>query len=762
MFRQKTTENPRLKFIHTLKNHRLLCILIIIYLATASFYAINTPLYEVSDELWHYPLVEHLANNGLSLPPQDLDDTGPWLQQGNQPPLYHLIAAILTAWIDTRDMDEVRRLNPHPDFGMVRPDGNAAVVMHNWEREQFPWTGTALATYLARFFSVALSTLTVIVTYITAMTVFPKEPALALGAAGINAFLPMFLFISSAVNNDNLSNLTGNLLVLLLLITLNQWQTVHWRHYAIIGVVAGAGILSKLSIGFLLPLVALTLLLVALRRKDWKPFIIGGLISGGITILIAGWWYLRNYQLYADPTGLDRFLDIVGRRAVPADLEQLWTERDSFLQAFWGMFGWMSVPMPQWIYTALNVFGGIGLLSSLIYLVRQVALRRWGWQQWTVALLTVLWPVITFISYLQWTSITPASQGRLIFVALSSILLWMVWGYLWLFPPKIRPVIAGSIVSVFFVLAWYAPINVIRPAYAPPSAVEVLPETYVTTLHQPNGTDSLSLFAPTIQTPEVRPGDYVLIDIIIQAEQALSQDWSVFVHLASPEDVIIAQRDTYPNSGQGSMLTTEMTTPFAWDNFMAVRIPEGAYSPMTLDVLIGFYNIHTQERMVNADGLDRIHIGQVELIPRTNLFSVPNHIVVNFGGQIELLGYELSTLNPQVGDTVELTLYWRARRFLTDDWTVFANIIDPDTLTKYADSNAMPVNWTRPTSSWTIGEVIVDTHTLTLYDDAVPGIYQIEVGLYRQTDSGDFQRLTVRNTNDTFIYLSRVRIMPEE
>ncbi len=751
-----------MKLTHSLKKHRLLALLLLIYTATACYYAVSTPLYEVSDELWHYPMVQYLADNRLSLPPQDADDPGPWLQQGSQPPLYHMLAAVLTAWIDTSDLDEVRRLNLHPDFGIVRPDGNAAVVMHNWEREQFPWTGAALATYLARFFSVALSIGTVFVTYATVRTVFPDEPALALGAAGVNAFLPMFLFISGAVNNDNLSNLLGNLLVLLLLVTLRNWQTVNWRHYAVLGVVTGAGILSKLSIGFLIPLVALTLLLVSLRRRDWRPLIVGGVISGGLTILIAGWWYWHNYQLYDDPTGLDRFLDIVGRRTVPADLAQLWTERNSFLQAFWGMFGWMSVPMPQWIYTLLNVFGGVGLVSGMVYLLRQAIGRRWGWEQWTLALLTVLWPILTFVSYLQWTSVTPASQGRLIFVALSSILLWMVWGYLWPLPRRVRPVVVGVMVGAFALLAWYAPDNIIRPAYAKPSAVTVDEQTYLTTLSDPSGADSFSLFAPVVQTPEVLPGDYVLLDVVMQTEQRPERDWSVFVHLVSADDVIVAQRDVYPNSGRGSMLTTEINAPFAWDNFVAVRIPPGAYTPMTLNVVMGLYDIRTGERMTNGNGTDRIVIGKVDIKPRQNPFNVPNYISINFDNQIELIGYDLNTLSAQPGDTVELTLYWRSRRQMREDWIVFANIIDPETLTKYADSNAMPVDWTRPTSTWSVGELVVDTHTLTVYEDAQPGLYWFEVGLFQQDDNGEFKRLTVRNTNDTLVYLSRVRILPLE
>ncbi len=105
----------------------------------------------------------------------------------------------------------------------------------------------------------------------------------------------------------------------------------------LIGVVAGAGLLAKLSIGLLIPLVALALLIVSLRLRDWRPLLIGGLISGGLTVAIAGWWYLRNAQLYGDPTGLNTFLEIVGRRAIPANAAQLWAERGSFTRGVLGL-----------------------------------------------------------------------------------------------------------------------------------------------------------------------------------------------------------------------------------------------------------------------------------------------------------------------------------------------------------------------------------------------------------------------------------------
>ena len=239
------------------------------YLLLASLYSVVTPIFEASDELWHYPMVRYLAQNGLQLPPQDPANPGPWRQQGTQPPLYYMAAAVLTAGIDTSDMDVVRRINPHADIGVVKPDRNANWVVHQAALAAFPWRGTVLAVHIIRFFSVLLGLGTVIVSYRLGRELFPDDPHIALGAMALTAFLPMFLFISGSVNNDNLSNFLGNLLTLQVIRLLKSPQPT-LRQYALLGISAGCGLLAKLSLGFFIPIIGLALLLLSLQRKDWK------------------------------------------------------------------------------------------------------------------------------------------------------------------------------------------------------------------------------------------------------------------------------------------------------------------------------------------------------------------------------------------------------------------------------------------------------------------------------------------------------------
>jgi 4-amino-4-deoxy-L-arabinose transferase-like glycosyltransferase len=768
------------------QHRRILYGILAAYVVLATLYSVVTPIFEASDELWHYPMVKYLADHGLGLPPQEPANPGPWRQEGSQPPLYYMMAAILTAGIDTSDMEYVRRINPHADIGIIRPDGNANMMVHRQPAEAFPWQGTTLAVHLIRFFSIALGLGTVLVTYQLAREIFLDWPLIALGAAALNAFLPMFLFISGSVNNDNLSNVLGNLLTLLIVRLVKtpdasseaMQPRSKWLPYALIGVVTGAGLLAKLNIGFLIPLVGIALLVVSIRQRDWRPVVIGGATSGALTILIAGWWYLRNAQLYGDPTGLNMFLNMVGRRAVYANLPQLWSERHSFTQAYWGFFGGMNVALPEWVYLIFNVIGGVGLIGAvgfigywLIQKVDKASLvpTNVGFQ-WLPAIVTIIWPIITFVSYLRWTAETQASQGRLVFGSLSAISLWMAVGLVWWLPTRLQGVVMTGAAGYFAVVAALTPFLVIAPVYTPPTLIAGDTENSTLFWEQERGV--VGFLDARIVTPTVQPEDYAMVEMDWQTLHATARDWSLFAHLVTADGVIIAQRDVYP--GQGKIALSEFSEnqisnePRAWRNQTAIWIPATASAPTTLNVEVGWYDLQTGERLMLSNGEETLTIGQVELLPRNDIenLDVPNPIRVNFDNQIELVGYELSDLSPAASDTIELTLYWRATKPITQDYKIFANILDSQSLTKYAASDGMPVNWNAPTSTWTPGKIITDMHTLNVDPNTPPGIYETEIGWYLQAEDGSFPRLRIVTPDggmaDNFLNLSRVRVVPAE
>jgi hypothetical protein len=731
------------------------------YIGLSLMYSMTIPAFEVSDELWHYPMVDYLASNGLTLPVQDPSNVGLWRQEGSQPPLYYMISALLVAGIDRSDLQEVRRQNPHADIGVVLPDGNANMMIRPPNRGALPIENTLLAVQVVRVFSIVLGLGTVLIAYAIGRELFPEQPVFAIGASGLVALLPMFLFISASVNNDNLSNFLGNLLTLLTIKLFKNKSSPTWRAYALIGVVMGCGLLAKLNLGFWLPVLGFGLLLNSIRLKHWRSLWLGGTLIGSLTILIAGWWYIRNWQLYGDPTGLNIFLDIVGRRAIEANFAQLWSERFSFTRSFWGFFGGMNVPMPDRIYALLDAFGLVGLIGAGMFIVLSLARRHFRFDQWLIFAVTLIWPFVTFLSYLRWTAETPASQGRLVFGAVSSISLWLVVGWLWWQSKRWQYVTISLLLAGLALLAASAPFAFVLPAYASPETA-VVSDVPLTGFSESPQAGGVSLAEVRVLTPQVRPESYVQIELVWQIENLFMRDWSLFVHLVTTDGVIVAQRDVYP--GQGRLATSMLEVGYSWQNPVAIWLPPNVYAPSELALEIGWYHLPTGERMALDDGSTVFRAGSVQLLPRISELDVPNPTSINFGSQIKLVGYEVSTLAPQVGETVDLTLYWRRLRPITVDYTVFAHIVDPATQRLYASSDAQPAQGNRPMMTWVEGEIIADTHRLTVQVDTMPGIYELEIGIYTQSSEGVFSRLRVLTVDggmaNDFAYLSRVRINP--
>src|SRR5258708_25013881 len=107
-----------------------------------------------------------------------------------------------------------------------------------------------------------------------------------------------------------------------------------------------------------------------------------------------------------------------------------------------------------------------------------------------------------------------------------------------------------------------------------------------------------------------------------------------------------------------------------------------------------------------------VYLGTVSLLPRADdsLPGIPNPMRVNFGGEAELVGYDVSRLTTYPGQPITVTLYWRPIHPLATDYHVFTQILMPGTSNVVGSSDTMPDNYNRPTTTWKPGEIIRDTH----------------------------------------------------
>lgn len=745
-------------------NYRLLAVLIAAFVVVASIYSIIVPIFEASDEVSHYPMVRTLAQ-GNGLPVQDPANHGPWKQEGSQPPLYYAVGAAATFWIDTADMDAARRLNPHVDSGKITPDGNINLIVHNTAAEAWPWRGTALAVHIVRFLSVLMSAGTIYFTYRIGEEVFPERRWLALAGAAVAAFTPMFVFISGSINNDNLAALIASAGIWVMLRILraahNNQPTV--RLAAVLGVLIGLGALTKQSTLGLLALAGLTMAYAAWRQKRWQTFFIEGPLIVGLALAIAGWWYLRNWRLYGDPLGLNVFVAIAGPRS--ASLAQLWGERTGFVWSYWGFFGGVNVPMGAWIYPVLNIIALLSAVGIVVLLVRKAQPGGWTLDRWAAAILTLLWIPGVFIPLLRWSSMTMASQGRLMFSAISVLSLWLAAGLGGWLPERWGKITAFSFVGLLAVLTIIAPFVWIAPAYALPAQVDE-PSGEARAEFAPPGSDepAMRLLSAEVNASEVLPGGSVEVVLTWEVAAPMDRRWSRFVHLQNSVELLSGQRDTYP--GGGLLATDDLEPGRRWTERVIVPVTESAYVPETIDVRVGLYDLQTGERMslVGSDETSAI----ISTLPlRSRGGDVPNPISYNYGGQMELTGYEMDTRRVQPGDEIAVTLYWRALRDMETNYSVSVQLAGRDGPARghmAGQKDAWPVDGAYPTSVWAEGEVIEDPYTVAIAEDAPPGIYDVEIVVYELEDSGEITKLkrVVRNGQlvDERILLSPIWVTP--
>lgn len=723
------------------------------FLILGVLYSLASPLFEVSDELWHYPMVKTLAD-GNGLPVQDPANVQPWRQEGSQPPLYYALMALATFWIDTGDMPQVRWINPHTDNGLITEDRNNNILIHQ-PNELWNWHGTALAVRLIRLLSVLMGAGTVYFTYRLALEVMPEREGLALSAGAITAFTPMFLFISASVNNDNLAIVLSAATLWLLARWLRMPPTkLGWSH-VMLGLLLGAGALSKQSALGLWGLAGLVMLkdevgrIRAERRFTFRlsPF---GLVFG-LALFTSWWWYWRNFQLYGDWLGWNTFIAIVGARSQPASLWQLWGERMGFVQAYWGLFGGVSVPMPDWAYALLNSAAGLAVLGWGWGVVQTVRRRELDWLKLAQWGLLAAWLAALLFGLVRWSSLTWASQGRLIFPAISVISVLLAIG-LW----KLWRGLPALLAAVMLAFAVYAPLGIIAPHYRPPPT---LSETQIASLPQRLEADfgEVKLLGYELHTISAQPDEAVRLTLYWQSQIAMDRNWSVFVHLMDEAGVIVAQRDRYP--GQGLLATTLLQLGQTWADDYVIAIPSSTLAPARLQVKVGVYDLGDGARLPLVNGGDAVTFGAVEVRPRAE--ALPNAVRQNLGGVMELSGYDVSARALQPGQTFTVTLYWQALQPMNVNYSVSVRVRDTAN-NRWASRDAWPQNGQAPTVTWLPGQVITDNYTLTLDANTPPGQQVLEVVVY---DSATLNILQLWNaegypTDANAVRLTGVRVGP--
>jgi 4-amino-4-deoxy-L-arabinose transferase-like glycosyltransferase len=257
--------------------------------------------------------------------------------------------------------------------------------------------------YIGRLLAVLFGAAAVYFCWLTTRELAPQAPMWAIASAGAVALLPAFCFGSAHASNDSTVTLTATAAFYIWIRGLRHPEFDPRLLGA--GAMLGLALLSKLTAVALIPGLALVILfrMFQVRPSASGPgnslkrilyMIVGATLS---TVLVCGWWFLRNVFMYGEPTGTGAALRFFAKRFIKADFTRPRTAGDLLrytLENLWGRFGWNDITLPQKYYhfcnsaalflISLSVLVGIGLLGLSV--VRKRSLNVVAWQAFLVFL----------------------------------------------------------------------------------------------------------------------------------------------------------------------------------------------------------------------------------------------------------------------------------------------------------------------------------------------------------------------------------------
>ncbi len=100
----------------------------------------------------------------------------------------------------------------------------------------------------------------------------------------------------------------------------------------------------------------------------------------------------------------------------------------------------------------------------------------------------------------------------------------------------------------------------------------------------------------------------------------------------------------------------------------------------------------------------------------------------SFGGQIELLGYDLPRRSVRSGDEFTVVLYWRALAPMDVNYQSFVHVARPVNILWGQEDHLNPAGL--PTTRWPLDRYVWDEYKVRVLPGTPPGEYVINVGLY--------------------------------
>ena len=324
--------------------------------------------------------------------------------------------------------------------------------------------------YAARGLSLCFYVLTILVAWRVAVVMLPEQPQLQLIIPLLLLFMPTFVDIMTAVNNDVLVNFGVMVMFLGCALMIRDGLRPTGLILALLGL--AVGVLAKRTAVMALPILALALFWSVRRRPlplaVLLPVMLLGIVGLPAAALhvayVEGRWQLlpREWLMTLDQNYLSIFIDLVLRSVTDWELSAPFYPLvlQTIFESFWARLAWGHVPLGMPILITILLL----VVASLVGLL----IRGWQdryriplWQRRFIWLLFISVCIAWIAAILRIHPLPPlvswfyVPRGRYMFWALLPHLWLLVWGWQGLFPARWRPQSALLLLGGAVVLSTY-------------------------------------------------------------------------------------------------------------------------------------------------------------------------------------------------------------------------------------------------------------------------------------------------------------------
>lgn len=218
---------------------------------------------------------------------------------------------------------------------------------------------------------------------------------------------------------------------------------------------------------------------------------------------------------------------------------------------------------------------------------------------------------------------------------------------------------------------------------------------------------------------EIDFGEWVYVTLYWLPLRELEENFRVNVELVDPVEAMTWESDDVPNPG---LIPTShwRTDKYVIDQHI-LRIDDNV-PPYYGNVVVSVYN---EDGFLTKAGETRVFLAGVYL-EAEDAVELPENLGgkdIRFGDALTLHGYCVSKQDAEI---LDLSMYWSARRDMSEEFIVFVHYWDGETL---LDTEDQPPIRTYPTYHWREEQVLLSELSLSVPDDATEiliGVYNLE------------------------------------